>query len=188
MRIVAGQWRGRTLAAPSTDTTRPTSDKVRQALFNILAHQTWLPHWQLQGAVVADVCCGTGALGLEALSRGARRCFFIDHAPAALQTVRANMAYLKAEGASTVIAADVLALDDAPTPCDLVLCDPPYAADPTPMIDRLLQKNWLAKGGVLVLETSRKAAVPDCLPHWPLAPLATRAWGQTAAAFWMHRG
>ena len=92
MRIVAGQWRGRTLAAPAGAATRPTADRVRQALFDMLLHAPWGGRDRVEGAAVLDAFAGTGALGLEALSRGAATATFIERDRAALAALRANIA------------------------------------------------------------------------------------------------
>ncbi len=109
MRIVAGAWRGRALVAPPGQGTRPTADRVRQALFDILMHAEWGGREAIEGAVVLDVFAGTGALGLEALSRGAASACFIESDPAALKALRANVAACRAEERSTVVAGDVFA-------------------------------------------------------------------------------
>ena len=98
MRIVAGAWRGRALQAPPGDTTRPTADRVRQALFDMLLHAPWGGRDAVEGARVLDVFAGTGALGLEALSRGAAFATFIEQDRAALAALRANIATLGAAG------------------------------------------------------------------------------------------
>src|SRR5271167_1897168 len=148
MRIVAGVWRGRALRAPPGDTTRPTADRVRQALFDMLLHTPWGGRDAIEGARVLDVFAGTGALGLEALSRGAAFATFIEQDRAALAALRANIATLRAADRTAVLAGDALtvkalaaqALAGKPppaapptapgaAPCTLVFLDPPYGAD-----------------------------------------------------------
>src|SRR5215469_740010 len=109
MRIVAGTWRGRGLTAPPGTETRPTADRVRQALFDMLLHAPWGGRDAVEGAQVLDVFAGTGALGLEALSRGAAHAIFIEHDGAALAALRANIAALGAGGRCAVLPADALA-------------------------------------------------------------------------------
>src|SRR5580700_10393748 len=109
MRIVAGTWRGRALQAPPGDTTRPTADRVRQALFDMLLHAPWGGRATIEGARVLDVFAGTGAFGLEALSRGAAFTTFIAQDRAALVPMRANLGRLRAVDHSSVLAGDVLA-------------------------------------------------------------------------------
>src|SRR6185437_3628839 len=97
MRIVAGEWRGRTLLAPAGSATRPTADRVRQALFDMLLHAPWGGRALIEDARVLDVFAGTGAFGLEALSRGAAHATFVEHDRAALAALRANIAACRAE-------------------------------------------------------------------------------------------
>ena len=110
MRIVGGAWRGRGLVAPPGQVTRPTADRVRQALFDMLLHAPWGGRTVIEGAVVLDVFAGTGALGLEALSRGAARACFIEQDAAALRALRANVAACRAEGRVEVVAGDVFSV------------------------------------------------------------------------------
>jgi 16S rRNA (guanine966-N2)-methyltransferase len=110
MRIVAGAWRGRTLVAPPGQGTRPTADRVRQALFDMLMHAEWGGRGVIEGAAVLDVFAGTGALGLEALSRGAATACFIESDAAALGALRANVAACKAEDRVEVLAGNALAI------------------------------------------------------------------------------
>jgi 16S rRNA (guanine966-N2)-methyltransferase len=110
MRIVAGAWRGRTLVAPAGQGTRPTADRVRQALFDMLMHAEWGGRAAIDGAVVLDVFAGTGALGLEALSRGAASACFIEQDAGALKALRANVTACKAGDRAEILAVDALAM------------------------------------------------------------------------------
>jgi 16S rRNA (guanine966-N2)-methyltransferase len=110
MRIVAGAWRGRTLVAPPGQKTRPTADRVRQALFDTLLHAEWGGRSVVEGAEVMDVFAGTGALGLEALSRGASWALFIESGDQALRALQANIAACKAQGQTRVLASDAIDL------------------------------------------------------------------------------
>ena len=121
MRVVAGELGGRTIATPHGLTTRPTTDKVRQAIFNSLTSQGILVD-----AVVADLFAGSGALGIEALSRGARRCTFVERDRAALLALRDNIATLGLADRATVVVSDVLAWVPALRGADVVFADPPY--------------------------------------------------------------
>ena len=158
MRIVAGLWRGRALATPKGDTTRPTADRVRQALFDMLAHAPWAGPDTLRGAIVLDAFAGTGALGLEALSRGAAHAHFIERDRTALATLRANIATLRAP--ATIHAADAIAPPPG-HPCTLVFLDPPYAQG---LVDRALAAldtaGWLAPNALIVAETGREEPAP----------------------------
>ena len=115
VRIVAGKWRGRTLIAPAGSQTRPTADRVRQALFDMLLHAPWGGREAIEGAQLLDVFAGTGALGLEALSRGAAHATFIEHDRAALAALRANIAACRAERQCTVLPIDALAVPHGPS-------------------------------------------------------------------------
>jgi 16S rRNA (guanine966-N2)-methyltransferase len=156
MRIVAGTWRGRVLVAPKGEATRPTADRVRQALFDMLLHAPWGGYEAVRGAEVLDAFAGTGALGLEALSRGAARAHFIERDRAALAALRANVAALGA--AAVVHAGDAL----HPPPgvaCGLVFLDPPYGQG---LVERALAAlaaaGWIAAGALVVAETGREEA------------------------------
>jgi 16S rRNA (guanine966-N2)-methyltransferase len=125
VRIVAGRWRGRRLVAPEGLATRPTTDRVKEALFSILGGR-------VDGAPVADLCCGAGGLGLEALSRGAVVCHFVDTSPRALAAVRTNLAACRADPAAARLhRADAVAWLTAAAPRlgagTILLADPPYA-------------------------------------------------------------
>lgn len=161
MRIVAGAWRGRALSAPPGQATRPTADRVRQALFDRLMHAPWGGRGAIEGVSVLDGFAGTGAMGLEALSRGAARCAFIERDPVALAVLRANVAACGAAARSTVLAADVLRPPGG-APCGLVFLDPPYAAGLAgPAAAALRLAGWLAAGALLVVEAGRREAVPE---------------------------
>ena len=131
MRIVAGAWRGRALIAPQGTATRPTADRARQALFDMLLHAPWGGRDTVEGAQVLDIFAGTGAFGLEALSRGAAHATFVEHDRAALAALRANIAACRAQDRSTVLAIDALAIPPG-EPASLVFLDPPYRHDLVP--------------------------------------------------------
>src|ERR1700709_1624309 len=120
MRIIAGQWRGRAIVAPKGDATRPTADRRREALFSMRFSRVG----SFEDLAVADLFAGSGALGLEALSRGAATCVFVEKDRAAVDALKANIAKLGAK--ADVRAQSVLALPPATKPYDLILMDPPY--------------------------------------------------------------
>ncbi len=156
MRIVAGAWRGRVLQAPPGLATRPTAERLRQALFDMLIHAPW--GGRLDGMAVLDAFAGTGALGLEALSRGAAAAWFIERDRAALAALRANAAACRG-AQTTVLAADVLHPPPG-TPCDLVFLDPPYAQDLLPRaLAALHRAGWVAPGALVVAESARDEAL-----------------------------
>jgi 16S rRNA (guanine966-N2)-methyltransferase len=150
MRIIAGQWRGRKLVAPAGDTTRPTADRTRETLFSMLASRLG----SFEGLTVADLFAGSGALGLEALSRGAATCLFVEQDAAALRALRSNIANFHAQPQSEVRAASVLALGPASAPLDLVLLDPPYGSGAGAVaLDRLLRLGLIGPATWISLET-----------------------------------
>ncbi len=160
MRIVAGAWRGRRLEAPAGDITRPTADRVRQAVFDRLLHASWAGRSAVEGVRVLDAFAGTGAMGLEALSRGAADAAFIEHDRAALAALRRNIAACRAEARCRVIPGDVLR---PPTgaPCGLVFLDPPYGQGLLePALAALRRGGWIAPAALLVLEQGRADAPP----------------------------
>jgi 16S rRNA (guanine966-N2)-methyltransferase len=155
VRIVGGAWRGRALRAPPGEVTRPTADRVRQALFDMLLHAHWGGRSVVEGAVVLDAFAGTGALGLEALSRGAAVATFIERNPVALAALRANITDLDVNDRCTVLAGDALAAPRGAS-CSLVFLDPPYGRGMVPLaLKQLTRQGWLADGTMIVAETAR---------------------------------
>jgi 16S rRNA (guanine966-N2)-methyltransferase len=178
MRIVGGVWRGRRLVAPAGTTTRPTADRVRQALFDRLLHAPWAGRDALEGARVLDVFAGTGAFGLEALSRGAADAVFLERDRAALAALRANVAACGAEARCRVLPADAL----RPPPgrfCTLLFLDPPYGADLVPQaVAALARTGWVAPGALIVAEFGRDDRLPDvpALAEWSHGAARLLAW------------
>lgn len=149
MRIIAGEWRGRQLQAPPGQRTRPTADRTREALFSMLVSRIG----SFEGLRVADLYAGSGALGLEALSRGAARSLFVENDPAALSVIRANIAALKATERADVRPMSAAKLPPE-QPFDLIFADPPYAAGSgTAVVDAVRDAGWLAPGGWMAIET-----------------------------------
>jgi 16S rRNA (guanine966-N2)-methyltransferase len=162
MRIVSGQFRGKALAAPPGAGTRPTSDRARQALFNILEHAPWSPG--LHEARVIDLFAGSGALGLEALSRGAAWCLFVETDDAARGAIRENVEAMHLFGQTRVHRRDATNLGAKPAgdgaPFDLAFLDPPYAKGlGEQALAGLAEGGWLKEGAVVVYE--RGASEPD---------------------------
>ena len=156
MRIIAGEWRRRQLQAPAGDATRPTADRTRETLFSMLASRLG----SFEGLSVADLFAGSGALGLEALSRGAAQCHFVEQDAAAVRAIRANIAALKAEARSTVQAGSALAVRPVAAPYDLVLLDPPYGTGAGAVaIDRLVRLGWIGTATWVSLETGRAETI-----------------------------
>ena len=159
MRIVAGAWKGRTLSAPPGLDTRPTADRVRQALFDILLHAPWAGRSFLENSPVLDLFAGTGALGLEALSRGAAHATFVEQSRPALVSLRKNIVACGAEDWCTVLAIDALAIPAGPR-FDLVFLDPPYGRGLVARaMVRLRATARVGAGSLIVAETGRDEPV-----------------------------
>jgi 16S rRNA (guanine966-N2)-methyltransferase len=156
MRIIAGTLKGRRLDAPSWPGLRPTSDKLRETLFNILAAR-------VTGARVLDGYAGTGAVGIEALSRGAAHVTFIDSDPRALGLIRRNLTKCGVVEGCAIIRADLgsSAASVPPAVFDLIFLDPPYDTDPA-VVARAVG-TWLAPDGLLVVEYARRTAAPTII-------------------------
>jgi 16S rRNA (guanine966-N2)-methyltransferase len=156
MRIIAGEWRGRPLEAPGGAATRPTADRVRETLFSMLASRLG----SFEQLRVADLFAGSGALGFEALSRGAAHASFVESDPEALRAIRANAGRLDAAGRVRVIGGSALALPSS-APFDLVFADPPYApGSGTAVVGAVIDAGWLAPGGWMTVETGRAEVEP----------------------------
>lgn len=154
MRIIAGRWGGRVLVAPRGDTTRPTADRTREALFSMLTSRLG----SFEGLRVADLFAGSGALGFEALSRGAASCTFVEHDRAALDALRANVAALKAD--ADIRAQSVMALAPTTKAFDVILMDPPYGTGAGQVaLDRCRRLGWVSDGAIISIETEREEGV-----------------------------
>ena len=181
-RIIAGAARGRRLAVPKGTVTRPTSDRAREGLF---ATVTTI-HGPLHGARALDLYAGSGAVGLEALSRGAARVVFVESDPRAARTIEANLAAVALPGGELVRDQVQRFLDRGPgaeAAFDLVVADPPYAApeaEVTGMLTALAGRGWLAPGALLAVERATRAG-PLC---WPAAYRADRSRRYGEATFW----
>jgi 16S rRNA (guanine966-N2)-methyltransferase len=150
MRIIAGEWRGRPLIAPEGRATRPTSDRAREGLFSMLQSRLG----SFEGLRVADLFAGTGALGLEALSRGAAHCTFIDSDRNAVASIQRNIAAFGAGARADIRSQSVEHASPPSQPCDVAFMDPPYAAGLAAMaLSRVGNPGWLASGALLSIET-----------------------------------
>ena len=161
MRIIAGRFRGTKLVAPKDDSVRPTSDRAREALFNVLAHG--IDGLEIEGARVLDLFAGTGALGLEALSRGARYCLFIEQSAAARGLLRRNVEALQLTGVTRIWRRDATKLGPASNleAFDLMFLDPPYGKGLGELaLSAAHQGSWIKPGGIAVLEERTGAEVP----------------------------
>jgi 16S rRNA (guanine966-N2)-methyltransferase len=180
MRIIAGAWRGRPIVAPAGTQTRPTSDRAREGLFSMLASRIGT----FEGLKVADLFAGSGALGFEALSRGASHCLFVDLDRAAIAAIKANAAKLGATGVEIrqQSAEHALAPD---SPRDIIFLDPPYGA---PAAETALRHfcggDWLAPGGFITLESKGPCAAPA--DH--VALVADRRFGKAHISIFRREG
>lgn len=157
MRIVGGQFRGRALKSPASQAIRPTSDKLRESIFNILVHAYGDP---ISGARVLDLFAGTGALGCEAMSRGAKFALFVDDGAEARGLIRENVEKLSLTGTTKIFRRDASKLGDisAMEPFDLVFCDPPYGKGLASIALASAQAGkWLAPSALLVVEEAVKS-------------------------------
>ena len=161
MRIIAGAWKGRALRAPPGDITRPTADRVRQALFDMLRHAPWGGRDAIEGAHVLDAFAGTGALGLEALSRGAADATFFERDPAALACLKANVTACGAGARAQVLARDVLRPGKG-VGKTLIFLDPPYGAGlVSRSLNILRSEGWLLPDCLVVAEISALDSVEE---------------------------
>jgi 16S rRNA (guanine966-N2)-methyltransferase len=158
VRIIAGEWRGRPLAAPEGRGTRPTADRTREGLFSMLQSRLGT----FEGLHVADLFAGTGALGLEALSRGARHCTFVESDRGALAILQQNVERFGARERIDLRAQAVEHASPPSRPCDLVLMDPPYAVGlAEAALHRLTDPAWLVPGALVSVETERPLPAPS---------------------------
>lgn len=164
MRLIAGKFKGRNLNFPPSSITRPTSDRARQAVFNILMHD---PEISLMGARVLDLFAGSGAMGLEALSRGAQHVIFVEAHPAAVSIIQDNIRLLDAQDQTQVIRGDattIKAFEDLEKTFDIVFLDPPYGKGLVePALNNLRQQGYLSPQTLIILEvpTGSETQLPD---------------------------
>ncbi len=183
MRIIAGDFKGRTISAPAGQATRPTTDRTREAVFNVLSHAPWTI--DLKGARVIDGFAGSGALGIEALSRGAAFCLFVETASAARGAIRSNIEKFGLFGVTRIHRRSATDLGPKPASAgdkfDLVFLDPPYGYELAPKALETLQNgDWLKPSALAVVETSAEEPLP-ALDRWEV--LDTREYGPASVAF-----
>ena len=150
--MIAGEWRGRPLVSAKGIATRPTADRTRETLFSMLVSRLG----SFDGLRVADLYAGSGALGIEALSRGAAHAVFVENDRAALAAIAANLAALAASDRARIIAGSAARLTRIAQPVDLLLADPPSAAGSgNAVVIAVVAAHWLAPGAMLAIETAR---------------------------------
>ncbi|MGD9537534.1 MAG: 16S rRNA (guanine(966)-N(2))-methyltransferase RsmD [Alphaproteobacteria bacterium] len=185
MRVVAGRLRGRRLLAPEGRDVRPTSDRARQAVFNIIEHGG-LAASPLDGANVIDAFAGTGALGIEALSRGATHCTFVEKERAALAALERNLDALGLKGAARIMRSDVPSLPPATAQAAFAFLDPPYGENlAASALDALARRGWLAQGALCIVELGAR---DDFAPPPGFTPLDDRRYGAARIAFLRYDG
>ena len=173
MKIIAGQWRGRALVAPPGDATRPTANRVREALFSMLTSRIG----SFEGLRVADVFAGTGALGMEALSRGAAHVSFVETDAQALKALKTNIARSKVEAKTEIFAQPAALVGRARIAFDLLLLDPPYGEGlAAATLARLSEQGWIAPHALISVETAAKE--PLAVPGFTVE--VTRRHGKAA--------
>jgi 16S rRNA (guanine966-N2)-methyltransferase len=180
VRVVGGEFRGRALVAPAGRDTRPTADRLRQTVFDVLTHA--YPD-DLRDARVLDLFAGTGALGLEAISRGARYALFVEHGIDARGAIRTNVEALGLTGRTRIFRRDATRLGPAGTvePFGLVFADPPYGRGLAEQaLASAIQGNWLIRGALVVVEEAANSALR---PVPGLAELERRSIGEAAVTF-----
>ena len=181
MRIIAGKHRHRMLVAPEGRAVRPTSDRAREAVFDILAHGRFSEQDACLDALVLDAFAGTGAFGLEALSRGARHAVFIEKDRGARAALQQNIAALGETAHAAIVNGDATRPPRATGACSLVFLDPPYGEDlAAPALTALAQSGWLAEGALAVLEI---AAREDLEVPKNFEPLDERRYGAAKFVF-----
>jgi 16S rRNA (guanine966-N2)-methyltransferase len=182
VRIIAGKHRGRLIAAPQGDNVRPTGERAREALFNILAHGRFASAGPAYAGVrVLDAFAGTGAFGLEALSRGASSVVFIENNRAALAALRSNIATLAEEDRADIVSGDATSPPRAAAPVALAFLDPPYGKGlAAPALAALADAGWLADGTLCVVEMAAKERLE---PPSGFVSLDERRYGAARIAF-----
>lgn len=183
MRIVGGKFKGRALRAPEGRDTRPTSDRARESIFNVLAHAEWAP--PLDGARIIDAFAGSGALGFEAMSRGGAFCLFVETDSAARGCIRDNVETFQLFGNTRIHRRSATDLGPKPAglgePFNLVFMDPPYAYDLVPpALEQLRLGAWITPEALIVAETASGAPAP-VTPGWTL--LDERTYGAARISF-----
>lgn len=188
MRIVAGTLRGRALVAPKGQSTRPTTDRARQALFNVLEHAAWSPG--LEGVRVIDLFAGSGALGLEALSRGAAECLFVETDSDARLAIESNIEALGLKGRAQTLGRDASKMGSADrsadSPFDLAFLDPPYGRGLNEAaLAGLAAGGWLTDRALVVVERGADEAPLTAAAY---ETLDVRPWGAARVTFLSFRG
>jgi 16S rRNA (guanine966-N2)-methyltransferase len=180
MRIIAGEWRGRRLHSLQDEGIRPTGDRAKSSLFNILTNSSRYAPWPIQGGTVLDTFSGTGSIGLECLSRGAKTAFFMERDRNSLTLLQRNIQLLGAEQKATVLQKDATRPGQPLVNADLVFLDPPYYTDlAEKTLEAFVSTGWISAQALVIVETSAQTqlATPKTLQR-----LDFRQYGNTS--FW----
>jgi 16S rRNA (guanine(966)-N(2))-methyltransferase RsmD len=178
MRIISGRFKSRRLKAAPAPGTRPTSDKLRETIFNILG-------MRVEGATFLDGCAGTGAMGIEAISRGAAQVYFVDQSRKAGRIIRENLESLEIETGFVVLEMDLAkALDTLQVQFDIIFLDPPYDRDGLHLasLERIGSRSLLASDGLLIIEHSKRIELPES--SGSLRKIRSLVQGDAALAFY----
>lgn len=160
---------------------RPTAARTRLAIFNIIQNSKFIPENFLQNAIVADICCGSGAFGLEAISRGANKVYFVDKSPEQINTVKENVSRLKEEGKAVFILADAQVLPAIKESCRIVFIDPPYHSGVlNNSLESIIKQGWLEGEHIIIVELSKKDKI---ILSSKFEILDTRVYGKTKLLF-----
>ncbi|NBT84956.1 MAG: 16S rRNA (guanine(966)-N(2))-methyltransferase RsmD [Alphaproteobacteria bacterium] len=179
LKIISGRFRQKRLYLPNEKTTRPTMDRVREAIFNILLHQY---HIHFDQITVLDAFAGSGAMGLESLSRGAKYIYFVEQDVNVRTVLQKNIELILSEKQTTIFKMDVLKLGKASNPVDLVFLDPPYKSDLIqPVCLHLYKQGWVQKKTLLCIESASKN-IPVSIPLFN--QLEQRIYGHSGISFW----
>lgn len=184
MRIVGGNLRGRNIVTPSGRDTRPTSDQTRESMFNILAHSEWAT--PLEDAIVADIFAGSGALGFEAISRGAKFCLFVETEPKARGAIRENIDKMNLFGCTRLHRRDATKLKIAPSnlrgPFTHIFLDPPYNKGLwKPVLAKLRDQKLIADNGIIIVEMSAEESEEEEFRGFEV--LTDKTWGAARVVF-----
>lgn len=178
MRVIGGMWKGQILAMPSAKLTRPTSNRARQAIFNVIEHN----FASFEDSLIADLCAGSGAMGIEALSRGAQHATFVENNSHVAQVLLQNITKFKAKHQSLFLRNSITNLSVAQHAYHYIFFDPPYNLDLEKQgIKQLIQKNWLSPNTIVCLETE-STSIPNSFDG--LIKVDERRYGRAGFSFW----
>lgn len=188
MRIIAGKFRGKNLVSSNhLQNLRPTTDKNREALFNILTSGKITKDFgfTISNCNFLDVCCGTGAVAFEAISRGAKFACLIDKSPVHLEIAKKNINNLGLQNLVEIICSDAANLKQSKTLFDIVFIDPPYADNYIAIIKNLIEKQWINKKSLIVIESKKSDNLSQKLENSGLKALEDRTYGKTVFGFFI---